>query len=175
MTMNATRLRLAERARDHVMNRAGLKPLCFALLLGSAAVARVTLPPATTTHLESRAGAYSASLTEVTSPEGLEKWREEGWGPVNKRLLVSEFALKCKGKTIWVPLSAYADLGSPSQLRVVVRKDGCVVMLKGGDAGGAYSARIQVSGDEVTSREVHSNELPESYERTTYHYPNSKM
>jgi hypothetical protein len=101
-----------------------------------------------------------------------------GWGAENTcpQSVIGALEIKVRGKAVYVPLSAFADLGNPRTVRIEPRegKDRFAVILKGGDAATSYSAILVFQGNLLSERIVRSNEFPnDSWERTIYKFNTS--
>jgi hypothetical protein len=84
-------------------------------------------------------------------------------------LLIESIDVTSAGERIYVPLSAFADLGNPKKASIEVSGDGFQVLIIGGDAGGAYDARLTFEGSWLIQRRVASREFPdEAWEVTRY-------
>jgi hypothetical protein len=86
--------------------------------------------------------------------------------------VVSEVRVLKGGKTIFVPMSAYGDLGDVKSLSFDSIKRGFRVSLHGGNTAASYDATLFFEGGVLTRREVRVRELPdERWEKTTYSFP----
>lgn len=76
------------------------------------------------------------------------------------------------GQSIFVPLSAYADLGKPTILTLAkLSGHGFRLTITGGDAAGSYRALLDFKNSEISRRKVVSGEFPkEVWEETTYSF-----
>lgn len=74
-------------------------------------------------------------------------------------------------KQLFLPLSAYSDLGNPRLASLVVTADGARLKIVGGDAGGAYDAVFTFDASGLKERRVSSREFPNrAWEETKYSY-----
>ena len=99
-------------------------------------------------------------------------WR---WGAENEcpKLALISLEVTVGDGSLFVPRSAFADLGTPHS--AVLRKHGAEyeLTIKGGDAATSYQAQIRFSRSQIRSRTVSSGEFPDSArERTTFSFPN---
>jgi hypothetical protein len=81
--------------------------------------------------------------------------------------------VKVGGKPIFVPLSAFADLGNPRKVRIESRKEKgrFAVILTGGDAATSYSATLEFRDNLLSERLVRHGEFPDqSWEKTLYKF-----
>ena len=76
------------------------------------------------------------------------------------------------GKKILIPLSAYADLGNPTEVYLKkLPSHGFRLILQGGDAAGSYRAILDFKEDEIFHRKVVSGEFPkEVWEETVFSF-----
>ena len=123
--------------------------------------------------LSASAGAYRAtvdfrSVTFSTSNEQASYWG--GGGSTPPEMLVTGIRIACKGQTIRIPRSAYADLANVNRVLIILKKGGCILRLEGGDASVAYDADLVVRGSNLMQRWVRDGEFPENFwEKTTYY------
>jgi hypothetical protein len=99
-------------------------------------------------------------------------WR---WGAENTcpRTYVCALKINSRGEALFVPLSAFADLGNPRTVHIEPRegKGSFAVILIGGEAATSYSARLEFNNDLLRVREVHHGEFPsEAWEKTHYKF-----
>jgi hypothetical protein len=74
-------------------------------------------------------------------------------------------------KRIFVPLSAYADLGDPKKALLQPKGHGFQLVIIGGDAAGSYKAFFDFDNDEIKSRKVVSGEFPKDvWEETKFSF-----
>lgn len=72
---------------------------------------------------------------------------------------------------IYVPLSAYGDLGDPSQVSLERTRKGFQIMIQGGDAAGSYKAVLVFNNENIERRKVTHGEFSnEVWEETTYSF-----
>lgn len=75
------------------------------------------------------------------------------------------------GEAVFVPLSAFADLGSPKRASISVSDGGFQLLIIGGDAGGSYDAMLAFDGPWLIRRRVSSRTFPdEAWEETSYSF-----
>lgn len=113
-----------------------------------------------------------ARLVVVDSTEAGHRsgWRWGSFGSSPSRI-IEELKVVLNGKEIFVPLSAYVDLGNPKALNIEVDGEEFVIKIAGGETGESYVATLTVRDGYVTSRRVSSRAFPqEAWEATKYKY-----
>lgn len=118
-------------------------------------------------------GSWTATV-DVRQVSADDAFAGEMWGgnasdPVGTA--VARLALVSDSTTIWIPLSAFADLGNPRELSLERKGRGVLLRLRGGETGEAYDARFLVERSVLKSRRVNSAEMPEAWEETRYSGP----
>lgn len=89
--------------------------------------------------------------------------------------MVSQLVVTVKGDDVFVPLSAYADLGSPRTIEIRTTSRGFELVVNGGDASSAYRALLVFEGRLLTRRKVQHREFPrEAWEETRYKFNSLK-
>ncbi len=101
-----------------------------------------------------------------------ESWR---WGAEgNCPSYLAESMIVTVGEhPIYIPLSAFIDLGDPRsvQLEPRRRKGRFAIVIRGGDAATSYEATLELDKSQVLERVVRHGEFPEqSWEKTTYKF-----
>jgi len=92
-------------------------------------------------------------------------------GELPPSLLVS-VRIVSGGETIFIPLSAYGDLGDLKTAAIEKTEQGFRLSLHGGDAAGAYDATLSFSQGFLVSRLVTLREFPDQRrEMTSYSFP----
>ena len=88
------------------------------------------------------------------------------------RTIIRVITVLRNGQSIFVPISAYADLGKPTTLTLgKLSGHGFRLAIKGGDAAGSYRALLDFKNYEISRRKVVSGEFPkEVWEETTYSF-----
>lgn len=99
-------------------------------------------------------------------------WR---WGAENScpRTFVVALDVKTADTSSFIPLSAFADLGQPRNVRIESRKGKgrFAVVLTGGDAATSYTATLEFRDNRLTERVVRHGEFPsQSWEKTLYKF-----
>jgi len=121
-------------------------------------------------HVEVRVSV--ANVQESQPCKAAASWR---WGAENRcpKTLISTLEVKADDKSIFVPISAFADLGNPRTVTIEPGKDKdrFAVVIVGGDAAISYSARLEFKNNFLTKRLVMHGEFPaESWEETIYKF-----
>jgi hypothetical protein len=98
-------------------------------------------------------------------------WR---WGSENScpKAFVGALEVKVMGMPVFVPLSAFADLGNPRDVRIESHNGNeFVVILTGGDAASSYTASLEFRDNLLSERMVRHGEFPDqSWERTLFKF-----
>ncbi len=115
---------------------------------------------------------FITSLSKSQPCKAASSWR---WGAENTcpRNIINALEIKDSGKSVFIPLSAFADLGNPRTVRIESRKgnDQFAVVLIGGDAATSYSATLEFRDSLLIERVVRHGEFPdESWEKTSYKF-----
>lgn len=86
--------------------------------------------------------------------------------------IIKDVSVMRNGRSIYIPLSAYADLGDPSQILLEkLSSKRFRLVINGGDAAGSYSAMLDFSGNKIYSKKVVSNEFPKHvWEKTIFSF-----
>jgi hypothetical protein len=101
------------------------------------------------------------------------RWGGEDVEP--PQTVVSQLTVVVGGHDVFVPLSAFADLGSPRTVEVKVTRRGFDLIIAGGDASASYRALLAFQGRELTRRKVQHGEFPkEAWEDTRYKFNRSR-
>ena len=102
---------------------------------------------------------HDAPLTAELAA-GVNRW----WSTLNERKpsrVVTDLALWMGGKELPIPRRAYSDLGEPSLQSLALTFEGKDIRLalRGGDAGGSYTATFVFRRGKLIRREVEPGEL----------------
>lgn len=96
-------------------------------------------------------------------------WR---WGAENScpKSTVSALEISVDGVAVFMPVSAFLDLGNPRSVRIDPSREGqSLITIVGGDAATSYAATLQLGGHVLAERVVRHGEFPdESFEKTVY-------
>ena len=85
---------------------------------------------------------------------------------------VSAIDIRDGSLDMFVPLSAYSDLGDVRRASLSESSHGFVLRLYGGDTATSYEAKLEFKNDFLARRTVSSNEFPDtSREVTRYWFP----
>lgn len=148
----------------------------LALLLGLASISsyadEALRPGVSELRSGQRSGKPIIVRVNVASPS-LERCAGWRWGAEAEcpRLAVIELEVRVGADNIFVPRSAFADLGSPNRISLMTRKSGFDIVVHGGDAANSYVARLRFSKLEIKSRRVESGEFRDSaWENTTFSF-----
>ena len=86
------------------------------------------------------------------------------------KTIIKAITVVRNGVVVFIPLSAYADLGDPISISLLKRPaHGFRLIISGGDGGGSYRATLDFKTNEIARRKVVSGEFPkDAWEETTY-------
>ena len=120
----------------------------------------------------------SVSIEAVEPPNGYVFSKAYMWGgdeasPPKK--IIKVITVLRNGQTIFIPLSAYADLGDPRKIILAkLPAHGFRLIINGGDAAGSYGAMLDFKKSDIFHRKVVSGEFPKQvWEETTFSFNNS--
>jgi hypothetical protein len=83
--------------------------------------------------------------------------------------------IKLGKEKIYIPLSAYSDLGDPKQVSLVKELHSIKLIIRGSDAGGSYKAILVFENGYIIRRKVMHMEFPdEVWEETVYSFKKSE-
>lgn len=109
-----------------------------------------------------------AKTAPAAAKEGL-RWGGDEAAPA--RTLVVSLSVSKAGEKLFVPLSAYGDLGEPQLLSLKQTPTGFDLIILGGDTGTAYDAVLSFEKGWLTRRRVSHHEFPDTaWEETKYSY-----
>lgn len=156
-----------------------LLPLC--LVAAATAIAGDVLYPLnpigrTEASFKDRNGASISVAVTLLRLEDAYPYRDALlWGGDVGRLpgsVVSGLEIHKDKTTIFVPLSAYGDLGDAKFVSFQALPHGFRISLHGGNTAASYDANLFFKGPVLIKREVRLRELPdETWERTMYGFP----
>lgn len=114
-------------------------------------------------------------VTVKTSKTGGSPFKEGfRWGgedSVAPATLITSVAVQIGAEKLFVPLSAYSDLGDPRQISLKPNAAGFELTIAGGDAGVAYNAVLIFEKGWLMRRRVTHGEFPDqAWEETQYAY-----
>lgn len=152
--------------------------LLLRLVLASSsaqAVAEQTVIPDVPSRVETCARSVSACATLTTEAINRAPARKGyRWGGEDVEpptILLSQLTVAVKGQDVFVPLSAFADLGNPRSVEVKATRRGFDVVILGGDASAAYRAHLTFEGRKLVRRRVQHAEFPkDAWEETRYKF-----
>jgi len=85
--------------------------------------------------------------------------------------LIAEITIIEDHKNIFIPLSAYSDLGNLNNASLKIAGNAYHVIIEGGDAGGGYKAIISIEKGKIKQRQVDDLEFEGVIgEKTTYSF-----
>lgn len=129
------------------------------------------------TEISAASGRINAKVLVTPFPgaqtcKAASSWR---WGAENAcpNAVIGSVELRINEELVFVPISAFADLGNPRVVQIDQRKgkDRFAVILVGGDAATSYKATLEFQKDILLERVVRHGEFPtESWERTIYKF-----
>ena len=127
-------------------------------------------------ELNAKSGQISVNATKSTFSESFEckaasSWR---WGAENKcpGSYISSMVVNIDNNPVFIPLSAFADLGNPREIRMeTYTEKRFAIILIGGDAATSYTAKLDFSNGVLIERMVSNNEFPDNaWEKTRYKF-----
>lgn len=158
--------------------------LAIAALLAALSAPRLAIP--TNLHdgfveLTAKDGSglmISITVKTLEVPSGFLYARGYRWGGDQMKppkSIIESINVTVGGEEIYLPLSAYVDLGNPARASVVSTVTGFELIITGGDAGGAYDAKFVFDQRWLLRRRVASREFPsEAWEETVYAFNRSE-
>ena len=152
--------------------------LLFALSLPlGLCFAQATPAPKSESALSAKHADISVSVKVIASADGVclhdassYVWGSEGTCPKNR---ISGIEVTRAGKALFVPISAFADLGNPSKvtLKKPTNSKYFTVLVSGGDAGTSYQAKLTFGALYLKQRRVESSSFPEdAFEVTNFKF-----
>lgn len=100
-----------------------------------------------------------------------EGFRWGGEDAVAPPTLIASIVVQSGADKLFVPLSAYSDLGDPRRVSLKTSATGFEIAISGGDAGVAYNAVLVFEDGWLIRRRVAHGEFPnEAWEETKYAY-----
>jgi hypothetical protein len=94
-----------------------------------------------------------------------------GWGASFHwpRTVITSLRVSIRSQPVYIPMSAFCDLGNPHRMVLRATAKGFQVSIDGSDAGDSFEAVLEFEGTTLKRRKVHLNEFPdEMWEETTY-------
>jgi hypothetical protein len=153
--------------------------LAFVLSISALSHAQKTVSTAVTANGETRLVLGAATVTvrtrETPTPKQ-DEMHDNRWSACTGArvpcLLTEFFQIRVNGKPIYVPYSAFADLGDMGSLTLQRLEGKYVLTIGGGDAAGSYLAKLTFDSTRVIARVVAPGEdRTQPSERTTYYNP----
>ena len=145
------------------------------LMLGQAALAE-TLVVGPSRIAQPIAGRDSIEvIVDVTLQDRSAEWADRMWGTDEGFRLtrhVGTLTIRWAKSEVFVPLSAYADLGQPESVEFVRVGKGASFVIRGGETSTGYSAQFFVEKGILVRRRVSLGEFKdEVWEETRYSGP----
>ena len=101
------------------------------------------------------------------------------WGGDETRMpssVLAEMNIKIEGDKIFIPLSAFSDLGNPKQIFIESNKDEFAIIINGGGSSTSYKAILIFKDKYITKRKVILSEFPDQvWEETNYSFNQSSQ
>jgi hypothetical protein len=115
------------------------------------------------------------SITQIKVGDSFSYKNALLWGGDVDRLpefVLSSVVIQEGNETIFVPLSAYSDLGDVKLASLNASSNGFILNLHGGNTASGYDVILMFSRGYLVSRTVRLREFPEErLEKTTYSFP----
>lgn len=151
--------------------------LLFLLLVESASAldANFEKDTATANLILGPADLVSVSVETIEPPHEFPYSKAYTWGGddmTSPKRIIKKVTVLRNGQSLFIPLSAYADLGSPRRISLLkLSSHGFRLAISGGDAAGSYDAMLDFKKNEISRRRVVSGEFPkEVWEETTFSF-----
>lgn len=110
----------------------------------------------------------ASSTADGFFKEGFRWGGEDSTAPTT---LITSVVVQSGANKLFVPLSAYSDLGDPHQISLKPIANGFELAIAGGDAGVSYNAVLVFEKGWLIRRQVVHGEFPdEAWESTQYAY-----
>lgn len=129
------------------------------------------------TEITAKAGNINVKVLVIPFPstqpcKAAFSWR---WGAENAcpNAVIGSIEVKVNTELVFVPISAFADLGNARVVQIKSRKgkDRFAILLVGGEAATSYKATLEFQKNVLRERIVRHGEFPaESWERTIYKF-----
>ena len=121
------------------------------------------------------ADSVSVSVVTIERPQEFPYSKSYTWGgddTTSPTRIIKKVIVLRNGQSLFIPLSAYADLGSPRRISLLkLSSHGFRLVVSGGDAAGSYDAILDFKKNEISRRRVVSGEFPkEVWEETTFSF-----
>lgn len=98
------------------------------------------------------------------------RWGAEQSCPMRK---IGSIKISFKGRSVFIPYSAFADLGNPKTigLRQEAKGSNYTITIHGGDAATSYECVLKIKGSVLQEKHVMSGEFPDkAWEKTSYRF-----
>lgn len=131
--------------------------------------------PDAPSRVEICAAAKAVCATVKTEPVNKSIYRKGyRWGGEDvepPQTLISQLIVVVDGQNVFVPLSAFSDLGNARRVEVKVTRRGFDLVISGGDASASYRALLAFEKRKLARRKVQHGEFPdEAWEETRYKF-----
>jgi hypothetical protein len=116
---------------------------------------------------------FKATIRSIPTPIEFPYKHGFRWGAETSKpeRIIQSAEVRRSNSVIFVPLSAFADLGNPDSIRLEMDRKGFRILITGGDASTAYEATLTFNDDFVVRRKVASLSFPRTaWEETVYSY-----
>lgn len=88
------------------------------------------------------------------------------------RTVMTAIRIDYGGEAVFVPISAFGDLGDIQRASLTVVRKGFILHLHGGNTAASYDATLRFDHGFITSRTVRLREFPDqTWEKTTFSFP----
>jgi hypothetical protein len=127
---------------------------------------------AKTAKRDQKGNAISVSVYATEYPKNFAFGSGYRWGTETRpQSIITKIEITVGKDTLFVPLSAYADLANPTSILLDTSGKAFRLFITGGDASAAYEAILIFSRASVSKRRVANQVFPDSaWEQTTYSY-----
>ena len=152
----------------------GVLGLLWSPVVRASATEDLILGPVSMMRVLSRGDTLRVTVTVVLQDTSV-LWANRMWGGGEEDRLtrhVGTIEVTRHGKQVWIPLSAYADLGQPRTLDFLSVTQGLGFVIRGGETGTGYEARFYLKKGALSRRRVELGELRDDvWEETRYSPP----
>lgn len=88
------------------------------------------------------------------------------------KTVITAIRIDYGGEAVFVPVSAFGDLGDVQRASLTPERRGFALRLHGGNTAASYDATLRFDYSYITSRTVRLREFPDqSWEKTTFSFP----
>lgn len=136
------------------------------IVAANAQAGRPTVVRMLTQSLGKLTATVAVRQVNADEPFAGDMWGGDAAGPVGTA--VAELAVLSDTTAIWIPLSAFVDLGDPRTIALQRKGRGVLLLLNGGETGTSYLAQFYIERDVLRWRRVNHREMPDAWEETRY-------